>query len=144
MDPERTIDDARSVCQDLRGLFEQHGGPDSAEEVERLCEIAQLVTEDLRCRNRIRTVQRYAGYLLSGDHRRWARGTKSGRVFLCECVLNLLNAIDVRLESLVLKRRATRARSRARSTRLDSEAVRARVRARQRPKRAIAPRFGQA
>ena len=114
MDPERVIEDARSVCSDLRGLFEQPGGPDNPEEVERLCEIACLVIEDPRCRNEVREVRRYAGFLLCGDHRRWARGTISGPVLLCRLILDLLRAIDIRLASLALRKRVVRARQHAR------------------------------
>ena len=129
MDSERALEDARSVCADLRTLFEQPGGPDNPEEVERLCEIAHLVADDARCRRQVRDVRRYAGFLLSGDHRRWARGTIPGPVFLCELVLELLRAIDVRLESRTLKTRATRVRAQAQHARLNSEMARARVRA---------------
>ena len=125
MDPERVIEDARSVCTDLRALFEQPGGPDSPQEVERLCEMAYLVIEDPRCRSQIRDVRRYAGFLLSGDHRRWARGAISGPVFLCELILNLLRAIDVRLESVAIRRRAARVRAHAQHARLNLARVRA-------------------
>ena len=129
MDSERAIEDARSVCADLRALFEQPGGPDDPEEVERLCEIAHLVVDDSLCDRHVRDIRRYAGFLMSGDHRRWARGALRGPVLLRELVVRLLRAIDVRLETLALKGRAMRARSRARHARLNSEMVRARVRA---------------
>ena len=129
MDPERAIEDARSVCADLRTLFEQPGGPESLEEVERLCEIGHLVIEDPRCRGELEDVRRYARFLMLGDHRRWARGSTSGRVHLRELILHLLRAVDVLLESLALNKRAARVRSNARNTRLSSEAMRARVRA---------------
>ena len=128
MDSERAIADARSICHDLRLLFEQPGGPDSLDEVERLCEIAQLVMEDPHCRSEMRAVRRYAGCLLSGDHRRWARGAIPGQIFLCELILGLLRAIDVRLKSHALSRRASRVRDHARNARRISGAARTRVR----------------
>ena len=124
MDSERAIEDAKSVCSDLRALFERPGGPDSLEEVERLCEILHLMTEDPRCRHAIRNVQRYARSLLTGDHRRWARGTTPGRVFLAELILSLLRVIDARLRSLWVSERARHVRSRARDSRLELEAAR--------------------
>ena len=128
MDPERAIEDARSVCADLRTLFEQPGGPESVEEVERLCVIGDLVIEDPRCRGELGDVRRYAGFLMVGDHRRWARGAIPGREYLRDLILDLLRAIDVRLESGALRKRAARVRCHARNIRLDM-AARARVRA---------------
>ena len=129
MDPDRAIEDARSVCADLRTLFEQPNGPESVEEIERLCEIGHLITEDFRCRAELGDVRRYARFLMLGDHRRWARGSTPGRVHLRELILHLLRAIDVRLESLALNKRAARVRSHAREARLNNVALRARVRA---------------
>ena len=128
MDPERVLDDARSVCLDLRSLFEQPGGHDP-DEVERLCEIAQLVIEDPRCRQDILDVQRYARHLLLGDHRRWVRGSIAGRDILCELILDLLRGIDVRLASLALKQHAMQVRRRAQDARREGRAIRARVHA---------------
>ena len=108
MDAERTIEDARSVCQDLRTLFEEEGRSreETLEEVQRLCEIARLVMDDKRCQDEIGEVERYAGYLLSGDHRRWARGSMPGVVFLRELIRDLLRAVDLRLASLAILQRS--------------------------------------
>ena len=108
MDAERTIEDARSVCQDLRTLFEDESGSreETLEEVERVCEIARLVIDDRRCRDEIGQVERYARYLLSGDHRRWECGAKPGAVFLRELILELLRAVDIRLAGLAVVQRA--------------------------------------
>jgi len=112
MDAERTIEDARSVCQDLRTLVEDETGSceEKLEEIQRLCEIERLFVDDPRCHDELRQVERYARYLLSGDHRRWARGAVSGAVFLRAVILDLLRAIDIRLASLAAIQRAMMAR----------------------------------
>jgi len=130
MDAERTIEDARSVCRDLRTLFEDESGSreEKLEEVQRLCEIERLVVDDPRCHAELRQVERYARYLWSGDHRRWARGAVSGAVFLRALILDLLRAVDIRLASLAVIRRAMTARYDSRLVLRSREAKRTHVR----------------
>jgi|SRR5688572_14222876 hypothetical protein len=130
MDAERTIEDARSVCQDLRTLFEDESRSRevSLEEVQRLCEIEKLVIDDPRCHSELQQVERYAGYLLSGDHQRWARGPMPGEVFLRELILDLLKAVDIRLASLAAMQRSVTVRYEATLARRNRDAERTRVR----------------
>ena len=130
MDAERTIEDARSVCQDLRTLFEEESGSseETLEEVQRLCEIEKLVLDEPRFHDEIRQVERYAGYLLSGDHQRWTRGQVPGAVFLRELILDLLKAVDIRLASLAIMQRAATVRYDSKLARHSREAELTRVR----------------
>jgi hypothetical protein len=129
MDAERTIEDARSVCKDLRTLFEDQSSRcgETLEEVQRLCEIERLVIDDPRCHDELQQVERYAQYLFSGDHRRWARGPMPGEVFLRELILDLLRSVDIRLKSLATMQRSLTARYESAVTRRNSWAKRARV-----------------
>jgi hypothetical protein len=130
MDAERAIEDARSVCQDLRTLFEDESGSpeEKLEEVQRLCELERLIVDDPRHHDRIRQVERYARYLLSGDHRRWARSAMPGAVFLRALILDLLDAVDIRLASLVVRQRAMMLRCRSQLVLRSGEAKRPHVR----------------
>ena len=115
MDAERTIEDARCVCQDLRTLLEADNGlgEETLEEVQRLCEIERLVIDDPRFHDELQQVERYARYLFSGDHRRWARGPMPGEVFLRELLLDLVRSVDIRLASLAAMQRSVTVRHEA-------------------------------
>jgi hypothetical protein len=130
MDAKRTIEDARSVCQDLRTLIEDESGTleETLEEVQRLCEIEKLVIDDPRCHDELQQVERYSGYLFSGDHQRWARGPMPGTVFLRELILDLLKSVDIRLASLAAMQRSVTVRHEAALARRNRDAERTRVR----------------
>lgn len=104
------IVDARSLCRDLRDLFEslEPGQDDAAnlEEVQRLCEMALLTIDDSFCQKQMREVERYASYLFSSIERpHWDRGATPGAVFLRELILRILAAFDRRLLHLETMRR---------------------------------------
>ena len=129
MDSERTIEDARSVCHDLRTLFEQDSDFHEAtlDEAERLCEIARLVIDDRRCLDEIAEVERYARRLLSDDRWRSALDALPGADFQRRTILALLKAVDTRLTSLAIKNRPIAARYDAGVTRRNRSATRTRV-----------------
>lgn len=124
MDPERTIEDARSVCRDLSEIFAQDGdfSEGTLEEVERLCEIARLFVGDLCCDRELHQVERYAGHLLAGDTAQWAHGANPGDAYLRELIIELIKVVDRRLRLRAL---------RARSENVRFKAMRARLRARE-------------
>ncbi len=114
MNSERTIEDARSVCRDLREIFVERNFPEGTlEEVQRLCGIARLVIDDRYCEYELQLVERYASHLLQGNTAQWGTGPIPGDVYLRELIIELLTFLDRLLRTRALSARSAKARSRA-------------------------------
>jgi hypothetical protein len=97
--------DLRQIREHYAALRElvimQSGGWDDAVSRRKVCDLCQAATaelDDAECRERLRTIERYATELYSADaHRKWDRKHMSGADYLRLQMLIALEALNTRL-----------------------------------------------
>ena len=105
------LDAARGHHSALKEIFRSHpGGRDNREavrQVQELCRAASAAVDDTYCRETLGIIGDYTSQLFSDrKHLKWDRAELPGAEFLRLQILHALDALDSRLWSLEVIRRA--------------------------------------